>query len=262
MRLLIVLSIASFLRVCGSSEPEAPPPPTATATATVESPPPGTAPVTVDAPPPPVVGMGAAVVGTAEVRMVQAGPREVRLYGLHSGRRLPASQLRVRRARILTAEGPRVIVLEPRDDYYVAVTPYDLPPAPRFDVEVGFIADPTPPAIVVVDGYAPRASVEVAAWVPGSAGVTVIAPPPPSVHVVAPAPPAVRVRGGVLVDAHVLVPSPPAVVVVPPRPPSISIGIGVPSPRVVVVGEARGRDRHHGRGVGHVIGRGRGHSRH
>jgi hypothetical protein len=267
MRLLLVLSLATFLRICSSDVPEAPPPSTTAAVVAVPPAPPVSTPVTVDSPPPalPAVAAvgtatGVGVTGSAEVRFVQSGPREVRLYGLRQGRRLRATDLRVRRAWVLLPEGPSVIVLEPREDYYVAVTPFDLPPAPRFDVEVGYVADPQPPSIVVVDGFAPRASVEVAAFVPAPPVVGVVAPAPPDVAFVAPAPPAVHVRGGVSVDAKVVVPA-TRVVVVPPRPPSISIGIGVPSPRVVVVGEVHG-DPHHGRGVGHVRARGRGHHRH
>jgi hypothetical protein len=195
--------------------------------------------------------------GQAEVRVVNAGPREVRFYGLREGRRLRSGDFTVRRATVMTASGPRVLVLEPRDDYYVAVTSYDIVPSARFDVEVDVVADPGPPGVVVVNGFAPRRSVEVAFWAPAPV-------------VVAPAPPAVRVRRSV--DVHVHAPA-PHVRVFAPAPPSVSIGIGVPSPHVVVTGgrhHVHGHGHisighghgHRGHGKGHHRGRGRGHRRH
>jgi len=245
MRLTILVALASVILSSCAADPAEPEAQAATA-APHDAPPTSTA-VTYGDPPPPAISAtaGVGVVGPAEVRVVNAGPREVRVYGLREGRRLRARDLTVRRATVMTASGPQVLVLEPREDYYVAVTPFDVTPSARFDIEVAVVGHPAPPAVVAVAGFAPLATVEVEPWVA------------PSVQVVAPAPPSVRVRGGVRVNAFV--PSPRVVVVAPP-PPSISIGFGVPSPHVVV----SGGHRHHGRGhgVGHIRAHGRGHRRH
>ena len=249
---LTILFATSFFRVC-AADPE----PASPAASVVVAPAPPAVVGTVDSPPPPIVGTapvtatiaapgGVARIGQTDVRVVHAGPRELRVYGLHDGRPLRPAEMRVQRATVMTVRGPEVVVLEPREDYYVAVTPFDVDVRARCDIELDVLSDPAPPALVVVDGFAPIASVRVGGWVPA----------PPSVAIVAPAPPSVRVRGGVRVNAFVPA---PRVVVVAPRPPSISIGFGIPSATVIV------RDDHHhgnGRGLGHVRGHGRGHGRH
>lgn len=240
MRLTTLLA-ASLSLSCAAEPAEAPAGAAGAPTSTA---------VTYDSPPPPpavaAAPGGVGVVGEAEVRVVNAGPREVRFYGLRGGRRLHTRDLSVRRATVITPSGPQVLVLEPREDYYVAVTPFDVPSSARFDLEVDFVTDPAPPAVVMVSGFAPLATVEVAAFVPA----------PPAVAVVAPAPPAVRVRGGVRVNAYL--PSPRVVVVAPP-PPSVTIGFGIPTASVVI----GGGHHHHGVGHGHHgRGRGRGHRRH
>lgn len=235
MRPLTILFTSSFLRVC-AADPAEPVAVETVATTSYNDPPVTTA--------VPASGGGVAVVGQAEVRVVNAGPHEVRLYGLDHGRRLRPSELRVHRATVMTESGPQVLVLEPRNDYYVAMTPFVVTPSARFDLEVGLVGDPSPPAVVVVDGFAPLASVEVAVA-------------EPVVRVRAPAPPAVRVGHDVRV--HAFVPS-PHVVVVAPRPPSISVGFGIPHATVIVEGHGHGHG--HGHGIGHVIGRGHGHGRH
>jgi len=132
--------------------PEAPPPPRTSVTGGVAAA--RTAPVTFDTPPRPRSARRSS--RRREVRMVQAGSRRgTSMYGLHSGRRLPSSQLS--RTPCADSDGPKGRVSSSSSRATTTTSrsrPFELPPAPRFDVEVGFIATPQPPAVVVVEGYA------------------------------------------------------------------------------------------------------------